>query len=35
MKLTKPVVDKLQYGKTGNKQDIRWDDSIPGFGLRV
>jgi len=35
MKLTKPIVDGLRYGKTGNKQDIRWDDAIPGFGVRV
>lgn len=35
MKLTKPFVDNLHYGKTDNKQDIRWDDAIPGFGVRV
>jgi hypothetical protein len=35
MKLTKPVVDKLQYDKIRNKQDIHWDEAIPGFGVRV
>ncbi len=35
MKLTKPTVDKMMYGKEGNKQDIRWDDSISGFGVRI
>lgn len=35
MKLTKTLIDRLVYSKTGNKQDIRWDDALPGFGVRV
>ncbi len=35
MKLTKSRIDRLQYAKVGNKQDIRWDDALPGFGVRV
>lgn len=44
MKLTKSLIDKMTYGKTveedgsGKKiapQDIRWDDEIKGFGIRV
>jgi integrase len=37
MKLTKVQIDKATYrGEPGSKvQDIRWDDSLPGFGLRI
>jgi len=37
MRLTKAQIDKAVYrGKPGSKkQDIRWDDSLPGFGLRI
>src|SRR5262245_15303034 len=40
MKLSKSLVDKLRYegrelspGKF--TQDIRWDDSVPAFGVRI
>ncbi|HQO35640.1 MAG TPA: Arm DNA-binding domain-containing protein, partial [bacterium] len=37
MRLTKVQIDKATYrGEPGSKvQDIRWDDSLPGFGLRI
>lgn len=34
MKLTKTAIDRLLYEGTANKQDIRWDDTLPGFGVR-
>jgi len=35
VKLTKSAIDRLVYRNTGNSQDIRWDDALPGFGVRV
>ena len=35
MKLTKTVVDAARYQGDGQSQDIRWDDTQPGFGLRL
>lgn len=35
MKLTKTVVDAARYEGDGSSQDIRWDDTQPGFGLRL
>ena len=35
MKLTKTVVDAARYQGDGQSQDIRWDDTEPGFGLRI
>lgn len=35
MPLTKSAITKMVYAKEGNKQDIRWDDSLAGFGVRV
>ena len=35
MKLTKRNIELLMYGKQDGKQDIHWDDTLPGFGLRV
>jgi integrase len=35
MKLTKPFIDKLQYGKEGNKPHIVFDSEIRGFAVRV
>ncbi len=43
MKLTKSAVDRMAYGKrptnknskTTYPQDIRWDNAIPGFGVRI
>ncbi len=35
MHITKRVIDSLSYeGKNGSR-DIRWDDRLPGFGVRV
>jgi len=33
--LTKTTVDRLEYGKDNNKQDIRWDDDLSSFGVRL
>lgn len=33
MKLTKRAIDDLTHNGTG--QDIRWDDELPGFGVRI
>ncbi|TDJ61162.1 MAG: site-specific integrase [Nitrospina sp.] len=39
MKLTKKSVDKLLYEgtplKNGMSRDVRWDDEIPGLGVRI
>lgn len=35
MKLTKVCVDKMVYEKQDRKCDIRWDDTMPGFGIRI
>jgi len=35
MKLTKSTIDKLVYEGDGKEQDIRWDDILRGFGVRV
>ncbi len=35
MKLTKRAIDAMQYGGDGNARDVRWDDALPGFGVRV
>ncbi len=35
MKLTKNVINKLTYSQKNGKQDIYWDDNLPGFGVRV
>jgi integrase len=35
MKLTEKFIAEAKYTKTGNKQEIYWDDQIPAFGLRV
>lgn len=35
MKLTKRAIDSFIYQGSGTSQDIRWDDQLPGFGLRI
>jgi integrase len=35
MKLTKRAIDNLTYTGSAGRQDIRWDDDLPGFGIRV
>jgi integrase len=35
MKLTKRVIDHFVYEKEGNKTDIRWDDEVRMFGVRI
>jgi integrase len=35
MKVTKSAIDRLIYSKQDGKQDIYWDDQLPGFGVRV
>jgi len=35
VKLTKSYIDKLTYSKRNHVHDIHWDESLPGFGLRV
>jgi hypothetical protein len=35
MKLTSTTVKQITYEKTGNKADLRFDDDLRGFGVRV
>ena len=35
MKLTNASIKVLTYDKTENKADLRFDDELRGFGLRV
>ncbi len=35
MKLTNTTIKNLRYQKTGNKADLRFDDDLRGFGIRV
>ena len=43
MKLTKAAIDRMAYGKQSTSkngrttylQDIRWDDALPAFGVRI
>lgn len=35
MKLTNTTIKNLSYQKTGNKADLRFDDELRGFGIRV
>ena len=35
MKLTKKAIDGFAYQGKESTRDVRWDDAIPGFGLRI
>jgi integrase len=35
IKLTKRTIDELMYDGDGASRDVRWDASLPGFGIRV
>lgn len=36
MKLTKAAIDAMKYdGKSPKAKDVRWDDDVQGFGVRV
>ena len=35
MKLTKKAIDGFQYAGDGKSRDVRWDDALPGFGVRI
>ena len=35
MHLTKKRIDALVYEGNANERDVRWDDRLPGFGVRV
>jgi len=35
MKLTKTAIDKMVYEKQDVQRDVRWDDAISGFGVRI
>ena len=35
MKLTKKAVDGFVYQSDGGKRDVRWDNLLPGFGVRI
>ncbi len=34
-KLTKRYIDGVRYEGDGSSRVVRWDDAMPGFGLRV
>ncbi len=35
MKLTKTRIDAFRYEGDGKSRDVRWDDTVTGFGLRI
>ena len=35
MKLTKRSIDTFTYQGDGQSRDVRWDDAMPGFGVRI
>jgi len=35
MALTKRTIDSLTYAATGGQRQVRWDDELSGFGVRV
>ena len=35
MKITKKFIDNFRYKGDGVSQDIRWDDQLSGFGIRL
>lgn len=35
MKLTKRAIDSFRYEGDGKSRDARWDEQIPGFGVRI
>ena len=35
MKLTKKKIDTFQYDRSKGKKDIRWDEKLSGFGIRI
>ena len=35
MRQTKKAIDSFQYEGDGKSRDVRWDSSLPGFGVRI
>ena len=35
MKLTKKAIDRMRYEGDGQSRDVRWDDQLSGFGVRI
>ena len=35
MPLTKKAIDAFKYAGKGASRDVRWDDAMPGFGVRI
>ena len=35
MRLTKRAIDAMRYNGDGKSRDVRWDDAVPGFGVRI
>ncbi|HKH20868.1 MAG TPA: Arm DNA-binding domain-containing protein, partial [Gammaproteobacteria bacterium] len=35
MKLTKRGIDSMTYQGTDGRRDVRWDDDLRGFGVRI
>ena len=35
MNLTKRSIDSFRYEGDGKSRDVRWDNSVSGFGLRI
>jgi hypothetical protein len=35
MRLTKAIIERAKYRGDGTSRDVRWDDAVPGFGVRI
>jgi integrase len=35
MRLTKSQIDGFSYGGDGKSRDVRWDEKVPGLGVRI
>jgi integrase len=35
MRLTKSTIERVKYEGSDGSRDVRWDDAMPGFGIRI